>query len=149
MLNKNQSYFIQGHQLGVCGCHASSDCLCCDGSDLPAGCSSFLAYAIEQGNIEGEDVSNCLVVRVMQESEHTSFLYIDAQASDLQRSLLIRAFSGDLGGWLEQIARMLPQTKPPRIAPISLIGTLWSAELKIGQFSIRKGLKASPFIYQR
>lgn len=145
---QNQHYSIQGRLLGSCGCQAFLDCLCCEGNDVPQGCSSFLVYEIGVGQIQGQDVSSCLVVRVMRESDQTSFLYLDARASDPQRLVLIQAFSGVLGGWLEQVAQMFPKSTSPRIAPISLIWSGRFAELQIGCFSIHKGLKASSFCYQ-
>lgn len=140
------TYRLQGDVLGGCGCSLSLDCLCWDDSKRK-GCDSFVAYHIREGTIQSEEVALLCVVRIMRESDQTSFLYIDANASDQQRQLLVQAFNGEFGGVLGAVSQVFPQIGVPRIAPIRIVEDAGSLALWIGNILIRDSLKRASFLF--
>ncbi|NET09155.1 MAG: DUF1326 domain-containing protein [Symploca sp. SIO2B6] len=119
------TYQLHGQMLGM-GCTCST-CTC-----VSCGCFSLfdnmVGYRIEQGWIGGIDVSGITLMRADYSSTdtkkastaHTSgtILYIAEQATEQQREALVRAFTGQLGGVLADLAHLLGDYPEIRFVPM-------------------------------
>ncbi|NEQ97555.1 MAG: DUF1326 domain-containing protein [Cyanothece sp. SIO2G6] len=117
------TYQLQGQMLGLgCACNLCS-CVSCD---CYTGYNDVVGYRIESGWIEGVNVSGVMLMRadyVKTDKASNSqtagtVLYIAAQAQPNQQEAIIRAFTGQLGGALADLSRLLGDTPEIRIAPI-------------------------------
>jgi hypothetical protein len=76
-------------------------------------CNGVLAYHIEQGTIDGTDVSGHTLAGVLVipgrsiDGNWKVRLYVDEDASDEQLNALLSAFGGKLGGPLADVASMI------------------------------------------
>jgi hypothetical protein len=109
------AYEMRGQFLEACDC--AVPCPCWFVEDPEDGeCTGIIAWHIEQGVIDGVEVSGLTAVSVSHHSgargapgEHANMrlaLIIDEQASEEQEQALARAFSGQLAGPLAELAEM-------------------------------------------
>ena len=102
-------YTVQGTLLEACSCRTL--CRCWIGEDPDGGaCDSFLAYNIEKGEIKGLDVAGLTYVEVVKIPgnvlvAHTwkRVSYVDARATEEQRTAILDAWHGRLGGPLADL----------------------------------------------
>ena len=99
---------IRGSYFESCNCDAICPCRRIDG--VPGGrsthgvCTGVLSWLIEEGEVEGVDVSGLPVALALRYSDDepgspwTWILYLDEQAADEQRGALEGIFTGRLGG---------------------------------------------------
>jgi hypothetical protein len=108
-------YTMRGQFLEVCDC--SAPCPCWFGQDADEGeCTGIVAWQIEQGEIDGVDVSGLTAVSISQHAgsrgphgAHAKMkvaLIIDEHATDQQAASLGQVFSGELGGPLGELGEM-------------------------------------------
>jgi len=102
------SWRIRGSYFESCNCDPICPCRRVDG--VPGGrsthgeCLGVLSWVIAEGNVEGVDVSDQPVAMAIRYSDDedgspwTWILYLDARASDEQRSALEDVFRGHLDG---------------------------------------------------
>lgn len=139
-----KAYNLSGQILEACSC--STPCPCWIGEDPDGGaCDSFVAYHIEQGEIEGIDVSGLTLVKIVYipgnvlAGNWTAVVYVDAKGTEEQQKALIKVFNGELGGALADLAKLVSKTLDVRVAPIEYnikeaqgvikIGSVLSAEM--------------------
>ena len=103
---------IRGTYFESCNCDAICPCRRIDG--VPGGrsthgvCLGVLSWLIEEGTVAGADVSGLPVALGLRYSDDepgspwTWVLYLDARASNEQRSALAEVFTGRLGGDAER-----------------------------------------------
>ncbi|HEV3092442.1 MAG TPA: DUF1326 domain-containing protein [Candidatus Cybelea sp.] len=104
-----KTYKVQGTLLEACSCRTL--CRCWIGEDPDGGaCDSFLAYNIEKGEINGVDVAGLTYVEVVKIpgnvlTQHSwkRVSYVDARATDAQKSAILDAWHGRLGGPLADL----------------------------------------------
>jgi hypothetical protein len=106
------SWRISGTYFESCNCEAICPCRRIDG--VPGGrsthgvCMGVLSWLVEEGVANGTDLSGLPVALASRYSDDepgspwTWVLYLDARASDAQRSALEGIFSGRLGGDAER-----------------------------------------------
>jgi hypothetical protein len=112
MSGKTMSWAIRGTYFESCNCDPICPCRRIDGvaggRSTQGVCMGVLSWLIEQGEIEGVDVSGlptALACRYSDDepgSPWTWVLYIDAHASSEQRTALEDVFTGRLGGDAER-----------------------------------------------
>lgn len=117
------AYTMRGQFLEVCDCSVPCPCWFVEDAD-DAECTGVIAWQIEQGTIDGVDVSGLTAVSVSQHSgsrgtpgEHPQMriaLLIDERATEQQEAALAQVFSGQLGGPLGELAEMTAST--PEVA---------------------------------
>ncbi len=117
-------YTMQGIFLEACDCAVV--CPCWFDED-PHGdeCTGLIAWYVEKGWIDGVDVSNLAVVSLSHHAGHRHsggaevVLVIGQDEAVEQAAALERAFSGRLGGPLEELSQLSGPTEPIiRRAPI-------------------------------
>jgi hypothetical protein len=102
-------------------------CPCWTGSGPDGGdCTGIFAWDIEEGSIDGIDAAGLRAVSV---SHHTGFrsdakqrvvIFVDDRATRQQTDALAAAFSGSLGGPLQELADLLGELLAVESAPITL-----------------------------
>lgn len=118
-------YLLQGTLLEACSCRTL--CRCWIGEDPDGGaCDSFLAYNIQKGMIEGVDVSGLTYVEVVKIpgnvlTPHTwkRVSYVDARATDAQRTAILDAWHGRLGGPLADLNALVGEDVAIETQPIN------------------------------
>jgi hypothetical protein len=119
-------YRLLGSFYEACDCFTI--CPCWTGNNPDEGeCTGIFTWDIEQGSIDGVDVSGLRAVSV---SHHTGFrgddarqrvvIFIDDVATQRQSDALVAAFTGSLGGPLQELAALLGELLGVEHAPISL-----------------------------
>jgi len=118
------AYRMSGRFLEACDCYVPCPCWFEQGPD-DAECTGFVAWQIENGEIDDVDVSGLSVVSVSQHGGHRDgahhmrvALLVDDEADEDQQSALSAAFSGSLGGPLGELARLtgdLAAVEPAKI----------------------------------
>src|SRR5437763_6027313 len=116
---------IEGSHMESCTCELV--CPCSASFALPAHydrCKVTLVFHINQGEVEGVDVSGLTVAavgdtpKVMTDGNWRVGIFIDAEASDEQAEKLGAVFSGALGGPMAALASMIGENLGVERAPI-------------------------------
>jgi hypothetical protein len=119
-------YQLAGSFYEACDCY--SICPCWTGKKPDEGqCTGIFAWDIEQGTIDGVDVAGLRTVSV---SHHSGFrghdarqrvvIFVDERATQRQSGSLVAAFTGTLGGPLQELADLLGELLSVEHAPITL-----------------------------
>lgn len=110
---RDAAYQFSGSFYEACDCY--SICPCWTGGKPDEGqCTGIFAWEIEQGWIDGVDVSGLRAVSVSHHSGQRNaaarqrvVIIIDESATQQQSAALVAAFTGSLGGPLEELAELL------------------------------------------
>lgn len=105
-------YRMNGRFFEACDCYVPCPCWFDDTPDEDE-CTGLIAWQIENGEIDGVDVTGISIVSVSQhggrrDAPHHArvVLLIDERADDDQYDVVERAFTGALGGPLGELSRM-------------------------------------------
>jgi hypothetical protein len=105
---------MQGRFLEACDCFVPCPCWF-QQAPSEGECTGLMAWQIEQGEIDGVDVSGLSAVSVSHHGGHRDdphqmrvALFVDAAGSDEQREALGRTFTGKLGGPLKELGDLMP-----------------------------------------
>ena len=131
------AYKLEGDLLEVCTCHIL--CPCWVGEDPDKGiCDASMAYHFKKGEIEGVDVSGLTVGLSSHipgnvlEGNWQVCLYISEEASDEQMNAIIKAWKGELGGPLADLAQLVGKVVKVERAPIKFDVVKGKGTYKIG-----------------
>lgn len=124
--SRSAPYRLQGSFFEACDCFTV--CPCWTGDDPDEGqCTGIFTWDIEQGSIEGIDVAGLRAVSV---SHHKGFrgegasqrvvMIIDDTATQRQTDALVAAFTGSLGGPLQELVSLLGELVAVEHASITL-----------------------------
>jgi hypothetical protein len=123
---RDAPYQLQGSFSEACDCY--SICPCWTGNNPDEGqCTGLFTWDLEEGSIDGVDVAG---LRAASVSHHTGFrgddarqrvvLLIDESATQRQSDALVAAFTGSLGGPLQELADLLGELLGVEHAPITI-----------------------------
>jgi hypothetical protein len=131
-------YHLEGDLLEVCDCNTL--CPCWIGEDPDNGkCQSTLAYRVERGEIDGIDVSGLVygtatfIPGNVLAGNWRVIRYIDDRATPEQEQALLKAFRGELGGPLADVAALVGEEVDMRRAPITFTVQEGKGTLRIGE----------------
>ena len=117
-------YKLEGELLEVCNCDVL--CPCWIGENPDRGtCESSLAYHFTSGEIDGVDISGLTVATTVNipgnvlEGNWRQAIYIDDAASDEQAQMLTGVFTGEKGGPMADLAKLVGEVAQVRRAAIS------------------------------
>lgn len=144
MTTATKAYELEGQILEACSCN--TPCPCWIGEDPDGGtCDSFIAYHVEWGEIQGLDVSELTLVKIVYipgnvlAGNWRAVIYLAAKGTIKQQQALVKVFTGELGGVLADLAKLVSETLEVRVAPIEYhikeaqgtiaIGDVLSAEM--------------------
>ena len=123
-------YHLEGRLLEVCDCRVL--CPCWIGEDPDNGtCDTIVAYHFDKGQIDGIDVSGATIAIVARlpgnilKGDWRVAIYLDERASAEQETALLRVYSGQAGGPVADIAKLVGEVVAVERVPI--------------QFDVREG----------
>jgi len=118
-------YRLKGTLLEACSCDVL--CPCWIGEDPDGGeCYGIVAYHFSEGMVEGVDVSGLSLVNInhipgniLTPGSWRVVMILDSAGSEAQRDALVRAFSGELGGPLADLAGLVGEVLGIETLPIT------------------------------
>jgi hypothetical protein len=132
-------YHLQGRFFEACDCYVPCPCWFSDSPDEDE-CTGVFAWQIENGDIDGVDVTGLAVVSASRHGGHRDqpnqlrvALIVDSRATNDQSQALDSAFSGELGGPLGQLARMGGRRSAVERASISFATDRGAHRLDVGK----------------
>ena len=116
---------IEGRLLEVCSCNVL--CPCWVGEDPDGGtCDSALAWHIDGGAIEGVDMSGRTVAlsvhipgNVLTPASWKAAVFLDDGTTEEQQGLLLKVFTGQLGGAIADLAGLIGEVVSVERVPIT------------------------------
>ena len=134
---KKVVYSLQGTLLEVCSCGVL--CPCWVGEDPDGGeCFSFMSHNFESGEIDGIDVSGLSIVsvvhipgNVLAPKSWKMAMFVSDKATEQQKDAIVRAYSGQLGGPLADLAGLVGEIVSVESAPIEHTVVDGKGELRI------------------
>jgi hypothetical protein len=131
------SYHLEGRLLEVCNCKVL--CPCWIGEDPDNGtCDTIVAWHIDQGTVDGVDVSGNTIAAVAHvpgnilQGNWTAAIYVDDQASKVQEEALLKVYTGQSGGPVADLVKLIGLVVSVERAPIRFTVTAGKGELEIG-----------------
>ena len=130
------AYQLEGRLLEVCDCNVL--CPCWIGEDPDGGtCEAALAYQIDQGTIDGVDVSGLALASMAHipgnilQGNITGVFFVDERATPEQEEALVKVWTGKLGGPLADLAQLYSDVRIER-APITFTVDEGKGTLRVG-----------------
>lgn len=131
------TYELEGKLLEVCNCNVL--CPCWIGENPDNGtCDTVVSYYIEQGTIEGIDVSGLSIALVafipenVLKGDWRVAVFIDDKATPKQQDALLNVWTGKLGGPVADLAKLVGEVVTVQRAPITFKVSGGEGTLKIG-----------------
>ncbi|PON19389.1 hypothetical protein C2W62_02955 [Candidatus Entotheonella serta] len=119
------AYLLEGIMLEVCSCETI--CPCWAYQDPDGGtCDAVMAYHIHTGTVEEVDVSGLNLVILLHlpgnamQGNWQIVVFVDDQSTEAQQAALLKAWTGELGGPLADIASLVGQVSGVERAPITV-----------------------------
>jgi hypothetical protein len=116
-------YHLEGRLLEVCDCRVL--CPCWIGEDPDNGtCDTIISYHFDKGVIDGVDVSDTTIAIVAHlpgnilKGDWRVAVYIDELASAQQEAALLKVYTGQAGGPVADIAKLIGEVVAVERAPI-------------------------------
>jgi hypothetical protein len=117
------TYDVEGRLLEVCTCNVL--CPCWIGEDPDGGtCESTLGWRIDQGHIEGVDVSGLTLAMTVHipgnvlKGNWRAVAFVDDRSSAEQQEALLKLFTGQLGGPIADLAALVGEVVAIERVPI-------------------------------
>ncbi len=139
------AYHLEGRLLEVCNCNVL--CPCWIGEDPDNGtCDTIVGWRVDKGTIDSVDVSGLTIAAVAHvpgnilQGNWTAAIYVDDHASKAQEEALLKVYTGQAGGPVADLAKLIGTVVSVERAPIRFevqggkgtlaIGTNYYAELE-------------------
>jgi hypothetical protein len=130
-------YNLKGSILEVCDCRTL--CPCWIGEDADNGtCSAAVAYNFSEGIIDGIDVTGLTIAMTafipgnILQGNWRACVYIDERATEKQEAALLSVYSGQQGGPVADLVKLVGEIVEVKRAPIRF-------EVKEGKGTLRVG----------
>jgi hypothetical protein len=131
------AYHLEGRLLEVCDCRVL--CPCWIGEDPDNGtCDTIVAYHFDKGAIDGIDVTGRTIAIVAHlpgnilKGNWRVAVYLDDKASDQQMEALLKVYTGQAGGPIADIAKLVGEVVAVERVPISFNVDQGRGTIKIG-----------------
>ena len=132
------AYDIEGRLLEVCTCNVLCPCWVGEDPDYTT-CDTTIAWGIEKGAIERVDVSGLTIAvsahiprNILEPKSWTAVVFVDERATDEQQGVLLRLFTGQLGGPVADLAGLIGEVVGVERTPITFSVEGGKGSLKIG-----------------
>ena len=131
------TYHLEGRLLEVCNCRVL--CPCWIGEDPDGGtCDTIVAYHFDKGTIEGVDVADRTIAiiahvpgNILQGNWRVA-LHVDDGASTQQHDAIVKVYTGQLGGPVADIAKLVGEVVSIDRVPISFDVRGGKGTIKVG-----------------
>jgi hypothetical protein len=132
-------YEIEGRLLEVCTCNVLCPCWVGEDPDFKT-CDTVVAWGIETGSVEGVDVSGLTMAvsahipkNILIPKSWKAVVFVDDKATDEQQGVLLRLFTGQLGGAIADLAGLIGEVVAVERSPIEFSVQGGKGRLKIGK----------------
>ncbi|MCO5401487.1 DUF1326 domain-containing protein [Ralstonia soli] len=131
------SYHLEGRLLEVCNCRVLCPCWIGEDPDFKV-CDTIVAWHMDHGTIDGVDVSGCTVAAVARvpgnilEGNWTAAIFLNDSASEAQEKALLQVYTGQAGGPIAELAKLIGKVVSVERAPITFDIVGAKGTLKIG-----------------
>ena len=132
------SYHLEGRLLEVCNCNVL--CPCWIGEDPDNGtCDTIVAWRVDKGTIDGVNVGGNTIAAVAHvpgnilEGNWTAAIFVDENASEEQEKALLKVYTGQAGGPVADLAKLIGKVVSVERAPIKFTVSEGKGELAIGK----------------
>jgi hypothetical protein len=140
MGGRKMAYHLEGRLLEVCDCRVL--CPCWIGEDPDNGtCDSALAYHFDAGQIEGVDVTGRTIALISHipgnvlAGNFRVAVFVDDGASDAQQEALLKVYTGQLGGPVAELAKLVGEVVGVERVPIIFEVNEGRGTMRIGEVS--------------
>src|SRR5260370_15554132 len=120
------AWHMTGTYYGPCSCKVSCPCELGELDADRGWCSGSLAFAIEKGDVDGEDIGGGRVVligdwpRGFLAGNGTARLFFDRSIATKKRAGLEKVFQGKMGGVWEPVGTLISKWLPSKEAGIQV-----------------------------
>jgi hypothetical protein len=132
------AYDIEGRLLEVCTCNVLCPCWVGEDPDYKT-CDTTIAWAIDSGRIEDTDVGGLTFAvsahiprNILEPRSWKAIVFVDDRASDAQQGVLLRLFTGELGGPVADLAGLIGEVVGVEKVPITFTVEGGNGSLRIG-----------------
>jgi hypothetical protein len=134
------AYEIEGRLLEVCTCNVLCPCWVGENPDYET-CDTTIAWGIEKGSIEGVDVGGLTIAvsahipeNILIPKSWTAAVFVDERATNEQQDVLLKLFTGQLGGAVADLAGLIGQVTAVERVPITFSVHDGKGRLTLGSF---------------
>ena len=143
------AYEIEGRLLEVCTCNVLCPCWVGEDPDYKT-CDTTIAWGIEKGTIEGVRVDDLIFAvsahipgNILTPKSWKAVVFVDERATAEQEGVLLRLFTGQLGGAVADLAGLIGEVAGVERAPMTFSVEGGNGRLKIGE---RVDAEMAPFV---
>jgi hypothetical protein len=133
------AYEIEGRLLEVCTCNVLCPCWVGEDPDYKT-CDTTIAWGIEKGSIEGVDVGGLTMAvsahipgNILTPKSWKAVVFVDERSSDEQQAVLLKLFTGQLGGAVADLAGLIGEVVAVERSPITFSVQGGKGRLTIGK----------------
>jgi hypothetical protein len=131
------AYNLEGRLLEVCNCRVL--CPCWIGEDPDFGtCDTIVAWHFDRGNIDGIDVAGLTIAAVAHvpgnilQGNWRAAIFVDEKASKEQEAALLKVYTGQAGGPIADLAKLIGEVVSVERAPFTFTVDGGRGTLRIG-----------------
>jgi len=117
------AYHLEGRLLEVCDCRVL--CPCWIGEDPDNGtCNTIVSWHFDKGTIEGVDVAGRTIIALAHvpgnilKGNWRAAIYLDDQATSQQKDALLKVYTGQLGGPVADLVKLIGEVVSVEQVPI-------------------------------
>ena len=143
------AYEIEGRLLEVCTCNVLCPCWVGEDPDYKT-CDTTIAWGIEKGTIENVTVDGLTFAvsahipkNILIPKSWKAVVFVDERATEEQEGVLLRLFTGQLGGPVADLAGLIGEVVGVERAAITFSVDGGKGRLKIGE---RVDAEMAPFV---
>ena len=132
------AYEIEGKLLEVCTCNVLCPCWVGEDPDYKT-CDTTIAWGIEKGSVEGVDVSGLTMAvsahipkNILIPKSWKAVVFVDEKATAEQEGVLLRLFTGQLGGAVADLAGLIGEVVAVERVPIAFTVAGGKGRISIG-----------------
>jgi hypothetical protein len=132
------AYEIEGRLLEVCTCNVLCPCWVGEDPDYTT-CDTTIAWGIERGTVDGVAVDGLILAvsahipkNILTPKSWTAVVFVDDRATPDQEAVLLRLFTGQLGGAVADLAGLIGEVVAVERVPITFTVDGGKGRLVIG-----------------
>jgi hypothetical protein len=134
------AYELEGRLLEICSCETICPCFVNQTPDKGA-CDVTVAWHIDKGQVEGVDVSGRTIAVIAhipgkpKDGGWRAAVYLDEGTTDEQQEALLSVFTGERGGAIADVAKLIGEVVAVERVPITFETENGTGRLKVGNLA--------------
>ena len=130
-------YHLEGRLLEVCDCRVLCPCWIGEDPDYRT-CDTIIAWQFDKGTVDGVDVSGCTLAMFAHvpgnilQGNWTAAVYLDDKASAAQEAALLGVYTGQKGGPVADLAKLVGKVVSVQKVPITFTVQGGHGTIKVG-----------------